>query len=50
MEAKEAIELLKYELIEWDRARGGATFVEIEELPSFNRLTAYTNMFKANAL
>jgi len=24
MEAKEAIDLLKYELEEWDRARGGA--------------------------
>lgn len=30
MEAKEAIELLRYELVEWDRARGGANFVEIE--------------------
>lgn len=50
MEAKEAIELLKYELIEWDRARGGASFVELEEMPSFNRLVAYTSMFKAHAL
>jgi len=50
MEAKEAIAMLKYELIEWDRARGGASMIEIEQLPSFNRLVAYTSMFKAHAL
>ena len=29
---------------------GGLDFAEIDEMPSYNRLMAYTNMFKDNAL
>lgn len=29
---------------------GGVNFAEIDEMPSYNRLMAYTNMFKTNAL
>jgi hypothetical protein len=49
-EALDAITMLKYDLTMWDAARGGTNFVELDEMPSYNRLLAYTNMFKDNAL
>ena len=49
-EALDAIAMLKYDLQMWDQARGGVSFVAIDEMPSYNRLLAYTNMFKDNAL
>ncbi len=49
-EALDAIVMLKYDLQMWDQARGGVSFVAIDEMPSYNRLLAYTNMFKDNAL
>jgi hypothetical protein len=47
MEAKAAIDMLRYELTSWDAARGNVNLLEVEEMPSYNRLMAYTNMFKA---
>jgi hypothetical protein len=48
-EAMDAIALLRYELTTLHEA-GQLSMVEIEEMPSYNRLLAYTHMFKDNAL
>ena len=48
-EAMDAIALLKYELTTLHQA-GQVSMVELEEMPSYNRLLAYTHMFKDNAL
>jgi len=42
--------MLRQELQGLNLASGGVSLAEIEELPSVNRLMAYTNMFKDNAL
>ncbi len=49
-EALDAIAMLKYDLTMWEQAKGTVDFVQLEEMPSYNRLLAYTNMFKDNAL
>jgi hypothetical protein len=48
-EAMDAIALLRYELTTLHEA-GVLSFSQIEEMPSYNRLLAYTHMFKDNAL
>ena len=47
MEAKNAIDMLRGELRSWETANGAVDLIEVNELPSYNRLMAYTNMFKA---
>ena len=47
MEAKNAIDMLRGELRTWESANGAVNLMEVNELPSYNRLMAYTNMFKA---
>ena len=44
-EAKTAVELLRIEL-KGMQAAGGVSLAQIDEMPSYNRLMAYTNMFK----
>jgi len=48
-EAMDAITLLKYELTTLHQA-GQVSMVELDDMPSYNRLLAYTHMFKDNAL
>merc|ERR1712110_52573 len=48
-EAMDAITLLSMELQGLHQA-GQVSMVELEEMPSYNRLLAYTHMFKDNAL
>lgn len=42
--------MLRYELTSWDAANGNIKLIEVNQLESFNRLTAYTHMFKQHAL
>jgi len=48
-EALDAIALLRTDLRSWESA-GMPTLTEIKELKSFNRLSAFTHLFKKNAL
>ncbi len=48
-EALDAIAMLRSDLKSWEMA-GMPTLVEIDTMPSYNRLLAYTSMFKQDAL
>ena len=49
-EAMEAIVMLRSDLKDWESAGMPHSFAEIRKLESFNKLGAYTNLFKKQAL
>merc|ERR1712084_194054 len=49
-EALTAVDLLKQDLQDWEAAGMPVSLAQIKELPSFNKLSAYTNLFKRQAL
>lgn len=50
MEALEALDLLRGDLRDWETAGMPTSLVEIKKMKSFNKLSAYTNLFKKEAL
>jgi len=49
-EALTAVELLKQDLNDWEAAGMPVSLAQIKEMPSFSKLSAYTNLFKRQAL
>jgi len=49
-EALTAVDLLKQDLADWEAAGMPVSLAQIKEMPSFNKLAAYTNLFKKEAL
>jgi len=49
-EALTAVDLLKMDLADWEAAGMPVSLAQIKEMPSFNKLSAYTNLFKREAL
>lgn len=50
MEAMTALDLLRGDLRSWEAAGMPVSLVEIKKMKSFNKLSAYTNLYKSNAL
>merc|ERR1712113_799887 len=49
-EALTAVDLLKMDLADWEAAGMPVSLAQIKEMPSFSKLSAYTNLFKKQAL
>merc|ERR1712007_406155 len=49
-EALTAVDLLKMDLKDWEAAGMPVSLAQIKEMPSFTKLSAYTNLFKKQAL
>jgi hypothetical protein len=49
-EALTAVDLLKQDLADWEAQGMPVSLAQIKEMPSFNKLSAYTNLFKRQAL
>jgi len=50
MEAMTALDLLRGDLKSWEAAGMPVSLVEIKKMKSFNKLSAYTNLYKSEAL
>jgi len=50
MEALTALDLLRGDLRSWEAAGMPVSLVEIRKMKSFNKLSAYTNLYKSEAL
>lgn len=50
MEAMTALDLLRGDLRGWEAAGMPVSLVEIRKMKSFNKLSAYTNLYKSEAL
>lgn len=50
MEAMTALDLLRGDLASWEAAGMPVSLVEIRKMKSFNKLSAYTNLYKSEAL
>lgn len=47
MEALTALELLRGDLAGWEAAGMPVSLVEVRKMKSFNKLSAYTNLYKS---
>jgi len=50
MEALTALDLLRGDLRSWEAAGMPVSLMEIRKMKSFNKLSAYTNLYKSEAL
>lgn len=50
MEAMTALDLLRQDIKDWEAAGMPVSLMEIKKMKSFNKLSAYTHLFKNNAL
>ena len=50
MESLAAVDMLRGELSAWEAAGMPVSLVEIKKMKSFNKLAAFTHLFKANAM
>lgn len=50
MESLAAVDMLRGELSAWEAAGMPVNLVEIKKMKSFNKLAAFTHLFKANAM
>jgi len=50
MESLAAVDMLRSELSAWEAAGMPVSLIEIKKMKSFNKLAAFTHLFKAKAL
>jgi hypothetical protein len=49
-EAQEAIAWLRNDIANWNAARGGSAFLQVDKLPAYNRLKAFTHLFQQSEI
>lgn len=49
-EAMDAVKMLRQDILDWEAAGMPVNFAEIKKMGSFNKLSAYTHLFKKQAL
>lgn len=49
-EAMDALKMLRQDILDWEAAGMPVNFAEIKKMGSFNKLSAYTHLFKKQAL